>query len=145
MGVPLGVVFPHPLSEKARGEDPSRRANRRFANRGRSLRVRPQSYCAPLPHFARVPWGEAFEYIRSRLAPPIFFGCTAGGAGDELISIVCRSRSSISIHVPTWGTTCGLRCLHIVRPISIHVPLWDTTKSSRPGRTGRDFYSRRPD
>jgi hypothetical protein len=49
--------FPPPLRKQARVEDPSRRANRRFAN----------------------PGGEAFEYARSRFAPPFFFGCATRG------------------------------------------------------------------
>ena len=35
--------------------------------------------------------------------------------------------TDISIHVPTWGTTAGLRLYRRSKTISIHVPTWGTT------------------
>ncbi len=114
------------------------------AERGRSLRVHPRSISAP--YFLWVYCGRGGGRTNlNRLPVPEFHFNSRAHVGHDAAFDKGYQPILISIHVPTWGTTCGLRCLHIFRPISIHVPLWDTTKSSLPGRTGRDFYLRRPD
>ena len=37
---------------------------------------------------------------------------------------------SISIHVPSWGTTTATSTKTCIRPISIHVPSWGTTQET---------------
>ena len=98
MGVPLGVVFPHPLSEQARVEDPSRRASRKTCEQASEASRRANRMFAS-------PGAKPSSTSAVVFRPLFSSGVLRKGAGDDLISIVCQSRRSISIHVPTWGTT----------------------------------------
>jgi len=106
LSTPAVVLRPRPL--------PLTRA------RGRSLRVRPLSYCAPVPYPLREPGGEAFEYTCGRFAPPFS-------------SAVLRRRGVVLLHVDETGAQLPRESLIMYRPPSPHPKA--SPEGAKPPRT----------
>ena len=64
--------------------------------------------------------------------------------GNDVTFTTMSDKVNISIHVPAWGTTDGIRKPGIYPAISIHVPAWGTTLAEYQQKMGIKFQSTFP-